>query len=223
MSAAATSTISACASEPVHHVSSGAPICWLDDELALPPAVIPKAAAGSSTLTLVERPSKRAVLYLRSLTLGEFKKQMARESPNKTDPTMQDSELEIEFRKMRSFCNKTIRKQYTVTREYTYSLQMEEYWSSFADKYKVEAVDIDKGGRLYSGGSIQGMHSTYRGLLLGGLTTDLDMGNAHPTILLYLCRQHGINCPTLETLTELLTAAGIDRGKHTPELRGDCY
>jgi hypothetical protein len=29
-------------------------------------------------------------------------------------------------------------------------------------------------------------------------TTDIDMKNAHPTILRYLCSIHKINCPNLE-------------------------
>jgi hypothetical protein len=31
-----------------------------------------------------------------------------------------------------------------------------------------------------------------------GIATDIDMANAHPTILLYICKKHGIACPELE-------------------------
>ena len=47
-------------------------------------------------------------------------------------------------------------------------------------------------GRLYSGTSIQGLPKPIRGLLFKN-TTDYDMVNAHPTILLYLCKKHNLD------------------------------
>ena len=47
-------------------------------------------------------------------------------------------------------------------------------------------------GRLYSGSSVQGLPSTLRGFLFKH-TTDYDMVNAHPKILLYLCKKHEFN------------------------------
>ena len=54
-------------------------------------------------------------------------------------------------------------------------------------------------GRLFSGGSLQGMPSTIRGLFMrDGVGTDIDMCNAHPVILRYICKLHNIPCPYLE-------------------------
>ncbi len=54
-------------------------------------------------------------------------------------------------------------------------------------------------GRLFSGGSLQGMPCRIRGLLMNnGVGTDIDMTNAHPVILRYICRLHVIPCPQLE-------------------------
>ena len=54
-------------------------------------------------------------------------------------------------------------------------------------------------GRLFSGGSLQGMPSTIRGLFMSdGVGTDIDMSNAHPVVLRYICKLHNIQCPELE-------------------------
>jgi len=54
-------------------------------------------------------------------------------------------------------------------------------------------------GRLFSGGSLQGLPSTIRGLFMrDGIGTDIDMCNAHPVILRYICKLHNIPCPQLE-------------------------
>ena len=54
-------------------------------------------------------------------------------------------------------------------------------------------------GRLFSGGSLQGLPSTIRGLFMrDGVGTDIDMCNAHPVILRYICKLHNIPCPHLE-------------------------
>ena len=54
-------------------------------------------------------------------------------------------------------------------------------------------------GRLFSGGSLQGLPSSIRGLFMrDGVGTDIDMCNAHPVILRYICKLHNIPCPYLE-------------------------
>lgn len=54
-------------------------------------------------------------------------------------------------------------------------------------------------GRLFSGGSLQGIPSSIRGLFMrDGVGTDIDMCNAHPVILRYICKLHNIPCPQLE-------------------------
>ena len=53
-------------------------------------------------------------------------------------------------------------------------------------------------GRLFCGNSIQGIQKDIRGLLLRGFTTDIDMKNAHPVLLRYICNINNIPCPHLE-------------------------
>eukprot|EP00967_Tisochrysis_lutea_P084027 scaffold117241_cov32-Tisochrysis_lutea.AAC.1 len=54
------------------------------------------------------------------------------------------------------------------------------------------------GGRLFANRGVQGVKSDIRGLLLGRKTTDLDMSNAHPRIIVWLCKKEGIECPFME-------------------------
>ena len=73
-------------------------------------------------------------------------------------------------------------------------------------------------GRLYSKG-LQGLKKVFRGALCNGIMTDVDIINAHPTILVYLCKKHGIPCFILETyvksrdeiLTEMTETTNISR------------
>lgn len=60
-----------------------------------------------------------------------------------------------------------------------------------------DATPVGEGGRMFCGGSIQGMARDFRGFLCNGITTDIDMKNAHPTILLWLCNKYSIECPQL--------------------------
>ena len=53
-------------------------------------------------------------------------------------------------------------------------------------------------GRLFGeANSIQGLPTNIRGFICDGITTDIDMINAHPTILKKLCEEHNIECPNL--------------------------
>jgi len=73
----------------------------------------------------------------------------------------------------------------TITRIYSYS-------------ETIKNSDISElGGRLFCGNSIQNIPKKFRGILMGHCT-DIDMSNAHPTILKYICSQHDIPCPQLE-------------------------
>ncbi len=53
-------------------------------------------------------------------------------------------------------------------------------------------------GRLFGeANSIQGLPKNVRGFICDGITTDIDMVNAHPSILKKLCDEHNIECPNL--------------------------
>ena len=57
--------------------------------------------------------------------------------------------------------------------------------------------ESSQNGRLYGEHSIQNIPSIFRGYLFGTTTTDIDMNNAHPRILYYICRGRNIECPNL--------------------------
>lgn len=53
-------------------------------------------------------------------------------------------------------------------------------------------------GRLYGQNSIQGIKKEIRGFLTEGITTDIDIVNCHPVILLELCLKHEFECSNLK-------------------------
>lgn len=64
---------------------------------------------------------------------------------------------------------------------------------------RIYSYSTGTSGRLFSGGSLQGLPSTIRGLFMrDGVGTDIDMCNAHPVILRYICKLHNIQCSHLE-------------------------
>ena len=77
--------------------------------------------------------------------------------------------------------------------------------------------DYKKGrvnGRMYGENSIQNCQREVRGFLCDGLTTDLDIVNAHPICLKNICEKHEIECPNLKEYCmnreECLAKIGID-------------
>ena len=56
-------------------------------------------------------------------------------------------------------------------------------------------------GRMYSNG-LQGLPKVFRGALCNDIMTDIDLVNAHPNILLYVCKKQQIACPMLEKYVE---------------------
>ncbi len=81
-------------------------------------------------------------------------------------------------------------------------------------------TETSKNGRLYGINSIQNLDSIIRGFLFSENTTDLDMNNAHPRILEYICRVRNINCPHLsqyvsqrERILSKLKMVGVDNPK----------
>ena len=58
-------------------------------------------------------------------------------------------------------------------------------------------VEGGKFGRMYGGGSIQGICGDIRGFLFRDITTDIDVENCHPKLLEYICKKNNIDCPQL--------------------------
>lgn len=68
-----------------------------------------------------------------------------------------------------------------------YNLERQYYYADNATKGRIFVEDI----------GLQRIYNQFRGCLCDGLYYDLDMINAHPTILLFLCQQNKINSPYL--------------------------
>ena len=134
---------------------------------------------------LIERVSLRSVKWLKSLTFADFcdhyEARLLRE-PQLVKQKSNKKELRDYYDQLQNFCSKLIQSRGVMTRVYRFSL----------------TTPSELGGRLFCGGSIQGLASEYRSLLLRDTTTDIDMKNAHPVILHYICKKHDIPCPQLE-------------------------
>lgn len=77
------------------------------------------------------------------------------------------------------YCQEQQKANYNIERKYRYS----------ANKNKGRIFVEDMG--------LQRIYNQFRGCLCDGLYYDLDMINAHPVILLYICRQNGIPAASL--------------------------
>lgn len=93
-----------------------------------------------------------------------------------------DADRKIKFDILKSFCRANIKTRGETKRIYSYT----------------QTTPLDVGGRLYCGNSIQGLQKDFRGFFMDGITTDIDMRNAHPVILRYICHKNDIECPMLE-------------------------
>lgn len=123
-------------------------------------------------MELIERHDLQKVNYLNTLTFKQFKEYCSCKN---------EEERKIQYRNLKKFCETIIRTRGEVKRIYAYSLQ----------------TSLEMGGRLFSGNSVQSIKGVFRGFLMTH-TTDIDMKNAHPVILSYICRLHDIKCPNLD-------------------------
>jgi hypothetical protein len=114
-------------------------------------------------------PIERA-LYIHEMTFNQFKV-FCKTCDN-------DVERKVLFNRVKRICNEIIINNGSVLREYKYSDSMEHF------------------GRLCSNG-MQGVKKAFRGFLVNH-TTDIDMDNAHPVILSYICKKNDIKCPYLD-------------------------
>jgi hypothetical protein len=123
-------------------------------------------------MELIERHDLQKVNYLNTLTFKQFKEYCSCKN---------EEERKIQYRNLKKFCETIIRTRGEIKRIYSYSLQ----------------TPLEMGGRLFSGNSVQSIKGVFRGFLMTH-TTDIDMKNAHPVILSYICRLHDIKCPNLD-------------------------
>ena len=125
-------------------------------------------------MELVERLPLRPIQWLSRLNYADFISFcLNKEKQYTTDDCKQKYSL------LQHFCKINLQNNGITKRIYSYSAEV--------------------CGRLFSGGSLQGMPCKIRGLLMcNGIGTDIDMTNAHPVILRYICKLHDIQCPWLD-------------------------
>jgi hypothetical protein len=116
-----------------------------------------------------ETTSLRKLAYLYSLTFDEYKNYS--KTSDKTINDKKDS-----YNRMRKYCEEMINNNGSITRIYP---------------------DV-KYGRRFGKGAIWTLSSRIRNFLFNDNTTDLDMKNAQPTLLLWLCKKYNLPHTELE-------------------------
>lgn len=134
-------------------------------------------------MELTERPDLLAVQYLNSIPFSDFKDGCIAEAERDKTKTPKLKDIKTWYNGLKQYCKTVLKTKGITKRIYSYS-----------EKTKSGSL----GGRLFSGGSIQGIWNVYRGLLLRGIATDIDMENCHPVLLRYICNKHNIMCLNLD-------------------------
>jgi len=129
-------------------------------------------------MEIIERIPLERLKFLTTLQFSDFKALELCKSSSKND-----DERKQNYNYLMSYCNGLIKAKGEMKRAYTYT----------------DPTPLEVGGRLYCGLSIQGISSKIRGFLMKDITTDIDMKNAHPVILRYICKlNNNFSCPNLE-------------------------
>jgi len=135
-------------------------------------------------MEFVERIPLKKLHYLLTLKFSDYKNYDKSSSKN-------DEERKKNFEKMVRFCETFIKANGEIKRLYKFTGNHN--WGR----------EGEGSGRLFADGNgIQGLPKKIRGFLLDGITTDIDMVNAHPVILRYLCRTHNISHEQLNLYIE---------------------
>ena len=129
-------------------------------------------------MELIERLPLREINFLNDLDFKTFR--------NYSGNCKNEDERKIKFDILKNYCKTNIKTRGETKRIYSYT----------------QTTPLMVGGRLYSGNSIQSIAKDIRGLLLRDISTDVDMKNAHPVILRYICKLHNIPCPNLSWYIE---------------------
>lgn len=125
-----------------------------------------------------ETPSIRALHFLNHMSFNKFKSISAKKCKNEED------RFDC-FNRMKNYVKTALDSKGVIKCEYGYS----------------SSTPPLLGGRLFANNSIQGVAVEIRGLLFKH-TTDLDIVNCQPTLLLYLCIKNNIPCKYLKEYVE---------------------
>jgi hypothetical protein len=135
-------------------------------------------------MEFIERLPLNKLHYLKSLSFKEYKQYDKSSSKN-------EEERKQNYEKMRRFADNFIKANGEIKRLYKFTGGNN--WGE----------NSNGSGRLFADGcGIQGLPKKIRGFLLDGITTDIDMVNAHPVILRYLCRKHNLKHDELDFYIE---------------------
>jgi phage/plasmid-associated DNA primase len=129
-------------------------------------------------MNVTEKVDLRKIQYLKSLDFKSYKLL--------TESKKADKDQKVLFDNLQRYCNEMIKGKGEFIRTYHHTL----------------STPLEAGGRLFCAGAIQGFPKNIRGYLFGDTTTDIDMKNAHPTILRFICRDNKILSPQLASYIE---------------------
>ena len=146
----------------------------------------------SIEMELIERVPIERLQFLDKMSYATFKQH--------TGKCKTEKERKEYYEQFKSYCRGAIKTKGITKRIYSYSERVKEF----------------SGGRLFSGGSLQGLATDFRGFLMSDTTTDIDVKNCHPMILEHLCKDNKIDCPNLayynQNRSDILARLG-DGGK----------
>ena len=129
-------------------------------------------------MELIERISTNNIAFLNEMSFSTFK--------TFSESCKNEAERKVKFDMMKAYCKANVKAKYEVKKIYSFT----------------EVTPNEVGGRLYSGLSVQSLQKDIRALLFRDSTTDIDMKNAHPVILKYICKLHSVMCPNLSYYCE---------------------
>ena len=130
------------------------------------------------SFTFTEKPCIRALHFLKHISFNKFKTISAKKCKNDEDRFQC-------FNKMKHYVKTALDNKGIILCNYEYSPN----------------TPKALGGRLFSNNSIQQVACEIRGLLFKH-TTDIDVSNCHPCLLLYLCKKNNIPCTYLQNYVE---------------------
>lgn len=134
------------------------------------------------SIELIERVDESAVAFLASIPYSDYRKECLDDYILSGDKSPPEKTVKSWYNDLVYFC-KTVKSAKGIVKRFY----------NFSSKNPRGVC-----GRLFCHGSIQSIWGKYRGLLMRDSTTDIDMKNAHPVILRYICHKHNIPCPHLE-------------------------
>ena len=152
------------------------------------------------TLKFIEHVNEEICDKLTKMTYPQFCLLFSKSSTKRHD----EYNLQAEYKKVINYCK--------LQKENQYKLEI---------KYHQKGINKDIGRRIGDGACMQRLYNGFRGVLMDGITYDLDMKNAHPTILYNLCRQFDIKATALyryinereEIFDNMNKTDGINRGE----------